>query len=214
MSQVVDLWTSFCRATLDCLYPPRCPLCGLFAEASPCPSCVDEMQLLDPPLTRRPNEPYLDYRIAIYKYEGRAAQAVQFLKYRRQTALVEFMALQIYQAYENWSSSVDLIVPVPVHRARRRQRGFNQSELLSEKLPTSPGMLHRIRNTRPQVGLDRTQREQNLLEAFRANPQVAGKTVLLVDDVLTSGHTARECAKALKKAQAIEVGILAFAGEV
>jgi ComF family protein len=154
----------------------------------------------------------LDYRAALFRYESRAAQAVRRLKYSRSTALATFMAEELRSALIRLALEPDLIVPVPIHWSRRCARGFNQAELLCGDLDWTPA-LARVRRTRPQVGLSREDRARNLSGAFRASSTVAGRHILLVDDVLTSGQTARECAKALHSAGAAEVGILAFCGE-
>jgi ComF family protein len=107
----------------------------------------------------------------------------------------------------------DLVVPVPIHWKRRCHRGFNQAELLCQRMPAVSRSLRRIKSTRQQAGLKRDDRMTNLAGAFRASPEVAGKSVLLIDDVLTSGFTMRECAKTLRQAGAVRVAALAFAGE-
>lgn len=109
----------------------------------------------------------------------------------------------------------DLLVPVPIHWTRLNARGFNQSERLAEALRGAvhaPGVLERVRATRPQVGLDRAERLENLRGAFRATSDVKGRRVIVVDDVMTSGGTANECARALKEAGAKSVALVAFAG--
>lgn len=207
------LWTSFCKGVLDAVYPSRCALCSILGDAPVCPACASDFD---------PSRPFvvfgdgdLAYRAAIYRYEGRAAQAVRRLKYDRATSLAAPLAAWVREAYDQLDVHPEAVVPVPIHPARRRRRGFNQAELLCEALPRDlvrPALLRRIRRTRPQVGLNYNQRSKNLTGAFAA-AGVAGKRILLVDDVLTSGQTARECAKTLLAAGAVEVGILAFAGE-
>lgn len=211
MPTAVGLWTSFSRALLDAVYPPQCPLCGTVGQPSPCDGCREEF-IPNPRPERRPAGD-LAYRVAIYPYEGRAGQAVRRLKYARCTSLVPFLAGEIERSIVDFGLDPELIVPVPIHRSRQRVRGFNQAELLCERLATSPNALARIRRTRPQVGLTETERLRNLEGAFRADPIVLGRRILLVDDVLTSGQTARECARALRGAGAAEVGFLAFCGE-
>jgi ComF family protein len=106
----------------------------------------------------------------------------------------------------------DIIVPVPLHPARLRERGFNQASLLAELLgarisiPSKP-LLQRIRYTTTQTALDRAERMENLHNAFRLrkNADVRGLHVLLIDDVLTTGSTLSECARVLKRAGAISV---------
>jgi ComF family protein len=105
---------------------------------------------------------------------------------------------------------------VSIHWSRLCRRGFNQAELLCDGLPRErlrPDLLRRIRATRPQAGLSREERLRNLAGAFRANGEAQGLRILLVDDVFTSGQTARECAGALLAAGATKVGILALCGE-
>jgi competence protein ComFC len=108
--------------------------------------------------------------------------------------------------------SFDLIVPVPLHPARQRERGFNQASLLAESLSAETsmpcrGVLQRIRYTTTQTALDRSERMENLHNAFRLrkNADVRGLRVLLIDDVLTTGSTLSECARVLKRAGAISV---------
>jgi ComF family protein len=106
----------------------------------------------------------------------------------------------------------DVIVPVPLHAARQRERGFNQASLLADLLsaqtsiPSRP-LLERIRYTTTQTALDRSQRMENLHNAFRLRKKadVRGLRVLLIDDVLTTGSTLSECARVLKRAGANSV---------
>jgi ComF family protein len=106
----------------------------------------------------------------------------------------------------------DVIVPVPLHPARERERGFNQASLLAELLSKQTSircrpLLQRIRYTTTQTALDRSERMENLHNAFRLRKKadVRGLRVLLIDDVLTTGSTLSECARVLKRAGAISV---------
>lgn len=205
-------WTNCFKPVLEFIFPPQCALCGRIGLSSPCVDCRDGFEPLE--VSERDETGLLNYRIALYPYTGRPGQAIRCLKYNRRTDLVEFLSGQIAEAVDMRGLDPDLIVPVPIHWSRRCVRGFNQSELLVDRLPSRPDLLRRIRRTRPQVGLSAQERLLNLDKAFWAGPEVAGKHVLLVDDVLTSGQTARECAKALRAAGASEIGILAFCGEI
>lgn len=148
-------------------------------------------------------------------YAGRGGQAVTRLKYARVTPLAPPMAARVAAVAERLDPDrFDLFVPVPIHWVRWCDRGFNQSELLCRLLPAEkvrPRALRRLRHTRPQASLPPDRREANLRGAFRADPIVRDKRVVLVDDVVTSGTTARECAEALRREGAIEVGLIAFA---
>ena len=192
-------------------YPSKCPLCGRLGE-SPCAVCVSQFEPHDP-LVEFFDEDVLTFRASLFRYRGVVADAVKALKYGRHTSLVEWMARQLELAPESLGLEYDLVLPIPIHWSRRAARGFNQAELLAERLSPSPGILIRVRKTPPQVGLNREQRATNLVGAFQAHESVRGKRILLIDDVLTSGGTARECALVLHAKGATEVGILSFAGE-
>jgi ComF family protein len=112
----------------------------------------------------------------------------------------------------------EFIVPVPLHRSRERTRGFNQAKVLAKMLSRRTGTplldcLARIRRTPTQTRFDRVERMENLLNAFkmRKNNSVQGKELILVDDVFTTGSTANECARILKKAGAVSVRVLTIA---
>jgi len=206
-------WTSFSDLLLDAIYPRRCALCRLFSADPICPACRGEFILEEPSIRFGEEAKGLDYRAVLFRYEGRAGQAVRRLKYGLCTSHARFMATELKGFMGDLKLDADLIVPVPIHWTRGCRRGFNQAELLCEAIGFSPNQLLRIRSTRPQVGLTREQRVENVAGAFAASEGVRGKRVLLVDDVLTTGQTARECASALRAKGAVEVGILAFCGE-
>jgi len=201
------------QATVDAVHPLRCGLCGLSAESAICKSCLAELQPLQAPRLEFSHSEPLQLVCSIYRYEGRATQAVQRLKYERVTSLADPIAELLLKAYQDQNlPSFDAIIPVPIHWRRRFMRGFNQAELLARSLPGSATEgLVRVRATRPQVGLSLEDRRHNLDGAFEANASVKGKMLLLVDDVYTSGSTARACGAALKKAGAAYVAMLTFA---
>ena len=200
---------------LNILYPPKCALCGALGPEPVCGACFSHFDP-QPAESLRVSEP-LDYGHALFDYTGLAAITVQRFKYERITSLADWMAdLMANGAEERGVLNVDIIVPVPIHWSRTVTRGFNQAVLLSEKLPhnlVETGVLRLIKATRPQVGLSHEERARNLEGAFEVIGDVSGKSVVLMDDVLTSGGTAYECAKVLKAAGAIEVGIYTFAAE-
>lgn len=197
---------------LDVLYPPKCGVCDILGVSGICDSCFGEFRPF-PRTLAGPDGP-LDFRVALFDYTGLAAKAVQRLKYNRATSLTDTFSALLADAFTELDLGyMDAVVPVPIHWSRRASRGFNQSELLSERLPNvQHRWLFRVLATRPQVGLPGSQRLQNLQKAFKADPAVRGKHILLVDDVYTTGETARQCAGELKRQDAAEVGILTLAG--
>jgi ComF family protein len=146
---------------------------------------------------------------------------VQGLKYRDQTDLAPWMARWMIRAGSELVRDTDIIVPVPLHRARFFRRRFNQSAELARSLawlcgkPLVPHAVRRVKNTRQQVGLKLVERQQNVRAAFSVPPErridVAGRRVLLVDDVYTTGSTAIAATEALLKGGAAAVDVLTFA---
>jgi ComF family protein len=150
-------------------------------------------------------------------YDGPARQLVHRLKFEGLLALAAPMGSLMAVASLEHRIPVDLVVPVPLHGMRRRLRGFNQSELLARAiadrtgLPIDTSALRTARSTPPQLQADdRTLRETNVRGAFQCVAPLNGHRVLLVDDVLTTGATARECARVLKAAGAASVWALSF----
>lgn len=217
MSTARTLWTNYCNAALDWVYPPQCALCTRIGTPAVCEVCASEMNPLVA-LEEDSPDSVLSFRLSAYAYDGRASQAVKRLKYSRATSLAGFMS----QAIADMATDADVasdrfIIPVPIHWTRRCARGFNQAELLCEELPRESvrrDILIRAKPTVPQASLRAEQRRVNLVNAFRVKGNLEGKRVLLVDDVVTTGHTARECAKVLMAAGAIDVGLITFAAEL
>jgi ComF family protein len=216
MQEAESSWTSFCKEAGSWLYPSKCALCGLLRHSSPCEVCVSQMEIPDVDLLSE-NESPLTYRACVFSYSGRAAQAVRKLKYSRSTSLVPFMAGRIADRVKDLADCEDIVIPVPIHSSRRSLRGFNQADLCASGSlghPVCSGLLQRTRATRPQAGLTLKERDENLRGAFRASAKVAGFRVILIDDVVTTGHTARECARVLRAAGAVSVGVVAFCGNL
>jgi ComF family protein len=154
-------------------------------------------------------------------YEGTAKNCIHLLKYNSRLKLAAPLGKLMFDFvnknmdYEDF----DMIVPVPLHSSRLRERGFNQAEVLSRKLsgytkhPVCTNVLKRTKPTLSQTGLSKTKRFTNLQGAFKITKDafVSGKKVLLVDDVFTTGSTVNEAAKALLKAGAESVDALVLA---
>lgn len=202
----------FVRRCLDLAYPHKCALCGLLGLDSPCAVCISQME--ERVNTWRDPHRTLDQVSYCYFYSGRAAQAVQRLKYSRSTSLAKWMANQMYKFHGHMVQENAIVIPVPIHWTRRNHRGFNQSDLLSEPFGdrVRSNYLKRTRSTPAQAGLSHEERLLNLDGAFSASKEVKGKSVFLIDDVVTSGGTAIECSKALKAQGALQVSVISFCG--
>lgn len=196
---------------------PRCPSCGLplynFQEDSEhlCGNCI-----LQAP-------PYAGARSFGY-YTAELSAIIRGLKFLGRRSLAGLLAPLLADAfYDSWGrEEFDLIAPLPLHAKRRRDRGYNQSELLARLLarqvavPIENDILQRVRPTLPQVGLSDSQRLENVRGAFRCvKPRrVSNMRILLVDDVMTTGATAASAARALLEGGARQVSILTVARTV
>jgi ComF family protein len=224
------------EAAASLLYPPVCTLCAGNTRAGEhlCEQCDAKAMRIVAPFCQQCSEPFqgaiataftcancahrtmhFDAAVAAYRGRGIVRQIIHDFKYRRQIHLRHLVARWLCAALDDErlrGRQFDIIVPVPLHPARLRERGFNQASLLAELLgarisiPSKP-LLQRIRYTTTQTALDRAERMENLHNAFRLrkNADVRGLHVLLIDDVLTTGSTLSECARVLKRAGAISV---------
>ncbi len=182
-----------------------------------CDRCQHEIDQL-PPVAHIQRIAPLRACAATGIYEGKLAAAIQALKYENATALAAPLGERLAAALASLNWIFDMIIPVPLHTNRLRQRGYNQSQLLGEHvaehlaLLCNSSALIRRRNTPAQVGLTRPQRHANMQDAFAASaPQVSGFSILLIDDVYTTGATLQACAAALMAAGAASVRSLTVA---
>ena len=195
------------------LAPPLCPVLGSPFAHDMGPGIVSAAVLADPP-------PFARARSAVV-YEDTARRLVHALKYRDRHEVAGFMAKAMIRAGRELLADCELIVPVPLHPRRLWLRRYNQAVLLTDRIGeecgivVEPMILKRIRRTRQQVGLSGREREANVRGAFRVlmpkRPMIAGRRVLLVDDVYTSGATARAATRALLRGGAGAVDVLTFA---
>ena len=163
--------------------------------------------------------PYAGARSFGY-YTAELGRIIQELKFRGKRNLVKLLGPLLTAAFfESWSrEEFDLVVPIPLHPKRRRERGYNQSELLARFLAHQIAVPHsealiRVRSTLPQVGLTDSERKENVRKAFRcACPkQISKQRVLLIDDVMTTGATVASAARALLDDGALRVSVLTVA---
>jgi ComF family protein len=167
------------------------------------------------------NPPAYDRARAAVRYDDVARTLVQALKYQDRTDLAPAMGRWMARAGAELLQDADMLIPVPLHWRRGFGRRYDQSALLARAIARQSGvalkgeLLCRVRATEQQVGLSRTQRASNVQGAFQVSVErrgdVAGRRVVLVDDVLTSGATVDACARALLRAKAARVDVLVFA---
>lgn len=191
---------------VELLLPPSCAACGLLGREPFCELCDDAL-LPSGPLSLEG----LGRAHAVLQYGGPAALALHRLKYGREVALARPLGAMLAE-HASLLPPFDLVAPVPLARERLVDRGFNQARELLRGFPgrVMPGLLRRTRPTSPQVRLDAAARARNVAGAFQARADCAGRRVLLVDDVVTTGATLSAAAAALLAAGAREVHGLAL----
>ncbi len=168
--------------------------------------------------------PHFTKAVAYGPYDSELRELIHLLKYEQVETAASLLGRMLAEAIEKLNIAADrvLVLPVPLHRSKRRQRGFNQAELIAraamkrcafEGLEFTAGVLERTRSTVSQIGLTRAQRAENIRGAFRMQHlnRIKGRDVLLVDDVLTTGTTANECARVLRRAGAERVWVATVA---
>jgi ComF family protein len=224
------------RWALDFALPPRCAGCGTIVGDvhSFCPDCWKDVEFLGEtgcstcglPLQTTEQTtcavclakpPRIARTRAAVAYGDLARSLAIRLKYGRKVAIARTMAR--YMAPLVGEGTDRLLVPVPLHRTRLWGRGFNQSALVARELSrrlgiaANPLALRRIRRTPPLKGMSPLQRRKTVAGAFRVRDKtaVAGKTVILIDDVLTTGSTVEACARTLKRAGAARIELVSWA---
>jgi len=217
--------------------PPRCAGCGEVIEevGAFCPTCWSSMEWLGNEGCQRcglplsgteadtcgrclADPPKLDRIRSAVAYDELPRSIALNLKYGRKVGLARTMARYMAPLRGEWGDEA-LIVPVPLHRWRLWGRGFNQSVLVARELakdwqlPVSSDGLRRIKRTLPLKGMSHQQRRKAVAGAFQVTDgkPLSGRTVVLIDDVLTSGSTAEACARALRSAGAVRVELICWA---
>jgi ComF family protein len=229
LSPVATIW----ERALDLVFPRRCVSCGAFGSFI-CSTCLAATGRAEPPrcpvcwmpgaggtcVRCRREPPAFEAARSTFVYRGVARDAVLALKFRGLSATAEEMARPMADHLAEWSPAVSFIAPVPLTGRRRRERGYNQSEVLAREIsrmwgvPLACRVVVRRRATAPQVSLaDEDARRSNLVDAFGPGPEAVKGGVLLVDDVLTTGATLDACAKAVRQAGGGPVYALTFARE-
>lgn len=202
-----------CRADMHPIMSPLCPICGTpfpskTQDDHPCGECLN-------------TKPLYDTLNAPYVYQGTVLNAIYGLKYRGKTFLASALGPLLAQFAEKRFSDIhiDITMPVPLHKKRLRERGFNQSLLLARHVAEALAVeldflsLRRIKYTLPQTGLTRKERRQNIRRAFQLEnaSKIRDTSLLLVDDVATTGSTLNACAHVLKRAGARKIYCLTLA---
>lgn len=230
--ELCEVLKSVERNLLGILYPPRCPLCdGVLDIANYsgiCSSCDKEIEFVREPYCKMCGKPIeneieelcedckkrrfsFEYGRAVFVYNYSMKNAVARFKYSGRCEYAEYFASQAVRMYGKWINKIspDALIPVPIHKSRYRQRGYNQAQVIAksigEKLgiPVVSNLIVRVKQTIPQKELSVIERRKNLYGAFSIVEEMKElyhelKCVIMIDDIYTTGSTIEACADVLK----------------
>ncbi|TCK93373.1 ComF family protein [Natranaerovirga hydrolytica] len=225
---------------IDIIYPPRCPICGCIISWNKdkriCMECLEQSPIIEGPRCKKCSKPilqkesnycfdcsntthYYDKGWALWLYEEPVKKGIQQFKYNHKKEYATLYAIELVKQFkeELQSHNINTIVPVPLHKKRQKQRGYNQAEVLAKAISKEinrpvEALLRRSINTLPQNKLSDQGRIHNIKNAFEINNRVQiNNNVLLVDDVYTTGSTINECAKIIKIYHNVKVYYLSLA---
>ena len=232
------------RTLLDFIYPPHCVVCEAYIDGGTervvCPACWGRVGVILSPqcgrcgqITEKPTGicPACERRGHSFSrvrraalFEGVVQDLIHLMKYQGKRSIARHLGAILADNLRDDSTvgQIDLLIPVPLHPSRERERGYNQSALIARAvggglgLPVGERLLQRVRNTRTQTQLNALDRAVNVAGAFRVrNPEsVVGRSLALIDDVMTTGATADACASALIAAGASEIALFVIASPV
>jgi ComF family protein len=212
---------------LDALFPPFCCNCGVLGFEL-CPDCINKIIVINQhkicPICGDFSEngrtcqdcinskPYFDQLRSWGEYSGALRQAIQKFKFENGLGLIRYFSKPSIEFIQSWNIEFSHVVPVPLSKSRQQSRGYNQAALLTNSISRDlhieykPNAITRVKDTLSQVGLNSKERQENVLNVFEADlNENQEKSVLVIDDITTTGSTLNECAKALKNAGAKKV---------
>jgi ComF family protein len=200
-----DMWLcGDCYDKLSFMPEQQCPKCGYPTQQEECSNCEE-------------NHYVFTQAKSVFMFDGPAKTLVHELKYKGYTGIAKWFANQMYKAVlsEMPLPDVEYITAIPLHRVKKRERGFNQSELIARalalklKIPYTDNLIKRKINTESQTLLNKTTRKKNLKDAYKPGRlQPTGKSILIIDDVFTTGTTVNEAGKVLLTAGAKQIYVL------
>ena len=224
MSDIRNLIRAFFGSVLDFIYPPLCLCCGNLigdGERNVCAGCWESLKRVesDPTLFGQTRSKLLtsgvvDDLLSLYVFEkeGSFQRIIHAVKYSGTGSLGIDLGRRLGQKIKKHDVTADALLPVPLHKRKLRERGYNQSELIARGIadvagiPVSADYVKRSKFTETQTTLSLEERRTNMERAFTCNsPEVKGKTLILVDDVITTGATIVSCASVLKERGAARV---------
>ena len=217
---------------LELLYPSKCTFCGKICEGI-CDDCREKYPMIQEPRCKKCGKPireeteeycydckktdhYYEWGRSLWIHKEPVNEAIYSFKYKNKRVYGEIFARELAKTYGKHlkQQKVELIIPIPLHKSRRRERGYNQTEILAKYLGEYTGIevdrtsLVRNKKTTPQKRYNDKERKKNIRNAFILKKEIHAKNVVLIDDIYTTGSTIDEAARVLKKSGVINVCFL------
>lgn len=221
------------KLMLELLYPAKCPFCGRIVPEGICGRCREKVITVREPLCKKCGKPVRNEREefcydckekshlfedgrSLWVHQSPVSEAVYAMKYQNRRIYGKIFGNEMAEKYGQYlkERQVDLIVPIPLHKKRKRKRGYNQAEILARtlseavKIPMADDVLIRVKETCPQKSLNDKERRRNIRGAFEVKKRLTGRKIVLIDDIYTTGSTLDEAAKTLLGAGAEKVYFL------
>jgi len=222
-----SLFRAIASPLLNFIYPPKCVSCNRIlpdGNQKVCEECWNSIERVsrDHPLYIETRDKILSAGVVadlvsvfVFQKDGAFQHIAHALKYQGYESLGHELGKRLGMTIKNWGVCGDVLVPIPLHKAKRRERGFNQAERVARGVSTVTGIevcadaVRRVRHTQTQTQLNSDERKKNVEAAFAFNPtyakQISRRTCILIDDVITTGATIDSCAKELVKAGASHI---------
>lgn len=212
----------FIHDILNVLYPNVCGMCDALCEEELCKKCEIKLENIAKIKIKYHSHASFGRHLYLFQYEGWIKEKLIAYKFQEKAYIYKSFAKFIlnHKKICDFLKSYDIIIPVPIHTQRNRERGYNQSELLARKIAENlenltlvKDALYKKVNLQPQSGKTKKERQQDVLGAYQLKnkEKITGKKVLLLDDIYTTGSTVSECCKVLQQAKVAQLDVMTIA---
>ena len=206
---------------LNLIYPPVCGFCGQICNEHLCKKCEIKIKKYQINSIKKIKDKYFDELLCLFKYEDIIRETIIKYKFQNKPYLYKTFSKIILKNKKIYSflKKYDIIIPVPISKKRKSERGYNQSALIAKEITKNTSLkyeknnLIKIKNTVEQSKLNKKQRQINVKNVYTIENKetLLNKNILLLDDICTTGNTVNECARILKQAGIKNVGVLTIA---
>ena len=207
---------------LDLIYPPICGFCGEVDTKYICNNCIKIVNAISLNKIDYYGDRFFKKHLYIFKYEDIIREKIIKFKFENEAYLYRTFAQAVLNNKENikFIEEYDYLIPVPIHKRRKKQRGYNQSELIAraindniKSIKLQTNILIKDKNIVPQSTLNQNERIENIKNVYKIlnKEKIKNKKILILDDIFTTGSTVNECSRILKEAGAKKIGVLTIA---